>query len=248
MSGCISRPALIHKITPETGLILTRLRFTNLRILTICRSGLRCMSVGVVDFTNPSRVETCIQLAPAACRPGGGCVSELQARRLAWSTVIQASAPSSPPPSGPGPPIDSRISRADDANAGCRRRQVGLDTYDLIRTFGGPNPIEAPDLYPINHPDVRHIYEDFDRGRRQSFRVSSFTATSTSIVTVSISRSAAQRDQDLHQLGRGGKGLRERDVHLHAGSSGSTRSMEVSTRFTHFFQLKAVGGETATRF
>jgi len=27
-----------------------------------------------------------------------------------------------------------------------------VDTYDLIRSFAGPNPIEAPDLYEVNHP------------------------------------------------------------------------------------------------
>ena len=57
-----------------------------------------------------------------------------------------------PPVADPGPPEDEvqftvLTTRTLDADGD----QVGLDTYDLIRAFGGPNPIEAPDLYPVNH-------------------------------------------------------------------------------------------------
>ena len=38
-----------------------------------------------------------------------------------------------------------------------------VDTYDLIRSFAGPNPIEAPDLYEVNHPGSPHIFEATDQ-------------------------------------------------------------------------------------
>lgn len=52
--------------------------------------------------------------------------------------------------------------------------------------------IEAPDLYPVNHPAVQHIYEGETFIFRWKFKINA--------------------------------------------------NMEVSTRFSHFFQLKAVGG------
>ena len=39
---------------------------------------------------------------------------------------------------------------------------VGMAAYDLIRAFGGSRPIESPDLYPENHPQVPHIVEAHD--------------------------------------------------------------------------------------
>ena len=38
-----------------------------------------------------------------------------------------------------------------------------VDTYDLIKNFAGPNPIEAPDLYEVNHPGLPHIFEATDQ-------------------------------------------------------------------------------------
>ena len=37
-----------------------------------------------------------------------------------------------------------------------------VDTYDLIKNFAGPNPIESPDLYEVNHPGTPHIFESTD--------------------------------------------------------------------------------------
>jgi hypothetical protein len=39
---------------------------------------------------------------------------------------------------------------------------VGLGAYELIWDLGGQGSIESPDLYPVNHPEVEHIYEDVD--------------------------------------------------------------------------------------
>ena len=118
---------------------------------------------------------------------------------------------------------------------------IGLDTYDLIRDFGGPNPIEAPDLYPINHPDVRHIYEDADATVGNHFvfiihrdididrdRVENDDRQRNEIKTYSSSEEAV-------------KGF-ENETFIYRWKFRINSEMEVSTRFSHFFQLKAVGG------
>ena len=147
-----------------------------------------------------------------------------------------------PPVADPRPPEDEveftvLTTRTLDADGD----QVGLDTYDLIRTFGGPNPIEAPDLYPINHPDVRHIYEDFDPiiGNHFVFiihrdididrdRVENTDRQRNEIKTYSSSEEAV-------------KGF-ENETFVYRWKFQINADMEVSTRFSHFFQLKAVGG------
>lgn len=119
---------------------------------------------------------------------------------------------------------------------------VGLDTYDLIRDFGGPNPIEAPDLYSINHPGVRHIYEDIDANIGNHFvfiihrdididrdRVENDDRQRNEIKTYSSSEEAL-------------KGF-ENETFIYRWKFRINAEMEVSTRFTHLFQLKAVGGE-----
>ena len=147
-----------------------------------------------------------------------------------------------PPVTDPGPPTDSvpfnvLTTRSLDADGD----QSGLDAYDLIRAFGGPNPIEAPDLYPINHPDVRHIYEDSDATVRNHFvfiihrdididrdRVENDDRQRNEIKTYSSSEEAV-------------KGF-ENETFIYRWKFKINDSMEVSTRFSHFFQLKAVGG------
>lgn len=117
----------------------------------------------------------------------------------------------------------------------------GLDAYDLIRDFGGPNSIEAPDLYPINHPEVRHIYEDFDADIGNHFvftmhrdididrdRVENDDRQRNEIKTYSSSEEAV-------------KGF-ENETFIYRWKFRINAEMEVSTRFSHFFQLKAVGG------
>lgn len=149
----------------------------------------------------------------------------------------------SPPPAGTPPPTDTvnytvLTERRLDADGD----QVGLDTYDLIRDFGGPNPIEAPDLYPINHPGVRHIYEDFDATVGDHFvfiihrdldidrdRVENDDRQRNEIKTYNSSEEAV-------------KGF-ENETFIYRWKFRVNADMAVSTRFTHLFQLKAVGGE-----
>lgn len=38
----------------------------------------------------------------------------------------------------------------------------GLTAYQLIQNFAGKKSIESPDLYPANHPNEKHIYEETD--------------------------------------------------------------------------------------
>jgi hypothetical protein len=124
---------------------------------------------------------------------------------------------------------------------------VGLDTYDLIRAFGGdyvPGPIETPDLYPINHPAVRHIYEDSDATVGNHFvfiihrdididrdRVENDDRQRNEIKTYNSSEEAV-------------KGY-ENETFIYRWKFKINADMEVSTRFSHFFQLKAVGGDSS---
>ena len=144
-----------------------------------------------------------------------------------------------PPPDPPSDPVGytELTTRTLDADGD----MSGLDAYDLIRDFGGPNPIEAPDLYPINHPGVKHIYEDFDATVGNHFvfiihrdvdidrdRVENDDRQRNEIKTYSSSEEAV-------------KGF-ENETFIYRWKFRINSSMEVSTRFSHFFQLKAVGG------
>ena len=150
--------------------------------------------------------------------------------------------PSAPAPPAAGPPTDEQsftvlTTRTLDADGD----MSGLDTYDLIRDFGGPNPIEAPDLYAINHPGVRHIYEDFDAivGNHFVFII--------------------HRDIDIDRDRSDITDRQRNEIKTYSGSEEAVKGyenetfvlrwkfrinadMEVSTRFSHFLQLKAVGG------
>ena len=148
-----------------------------------------------------------------------------------------------PPGPDPGPPTDTvpytvLTTRTLDADGD----MVGLDTYDLIRDFGGPNPIEAPDLYPVNHPGIRHIYEDFDPviGNHFVFIIHR---------DIDIDRDRLDiTDRQRNEIKTYGgsdedvKGF-ENETFVYRWKFRINESMEVSTRFSHFFQLKAVGGD-----
>ena len=122
--------------------------------------------------------------------------------------------------------------------------QSGLDTYDLIRAFGGdyvPGPIEAPDLYPINHPGVRHIYEDFDAdiGNHFVFIIHR---------DIDIDRDRTENDDrqrnEIKTYDKSEEAVKgyEDETFIYRWKFRINADMEVSTRFSHFFQLKAVGG------
>ena len=121
---------------------------------------------------------------------------------------------------------------------------VGLDAYDLIRDFGGdyvPGPIEAPDLYPINHPAVRHIYEDSDAtvGNHFVFVIHR---------DIDIDRDRVENDDrqrnEIKTYDKSEEAVLgfENETFIYRWKFRINAEMEVSTRFTHLFQLKAVGG------
>ena len=147
-----------------------------------------------------------------------------------------------PPTPTAGPPTDTvqfnvLTTRTLDADGD----MVGLDTYDLIRDFGGPNPIEAPDLYPINHPGVRHIYEDFDAivGKHFVFIIHR---------DIDIDRDRVENDDrqrnEIKTYASSEEAVKgfENETFIYRWKFKINADMEVSTRFTHLFQLKAVGG------
>lgn len=153
-----------------------------------------------------------------------------------------------PPDPPPDPPSDSvgytvLTTRTLDADGA----MVGLDAYDLIRDFGGdyvPGPIEAPDLYPINHPAEKHIYEDFDATIGNHF-------VFTIHRDIDIDRDRVENDdrqrneiKTYDQSEEAVKGF-ENETFIYRWKFKINDSMEVSTRFSHFFQLKAVGGESS---
>jgi hypothetical protein len=118
----------------------------------------------------------------------------------------------------------------------------GLTAYDLIRAFAGSNPIESPDMYSLNHPEVDHIVEDWDREVGNHF--------------VFKAHRDIDRDRDRYQT----TDRQRNEIKTYNSSEDAvkgyqnetmvfswkfkiTEGMEVSTRFSHFFQLKAVGGQ-----
>jgi hypothetical protein len=122
---------------------------------------------------------------------------------------------------------------------------VGLDAYDLIRAFGGdyvPGPIEAPDLYPINHPAVRHIYEDSDAtvGNHFVFIIHRDIDIDRDVVANDDRQRNEIKTYDKSE--EAVKGF-ENETFIYRWKFKINAGMEVSTRFTHLFQLKAVGGE-----
>ena len=119
---------------------------------------------------------------------------------------------------------------------------VGLDAYDLIRAFGGSNPIESPDLYAINHPGVAHIVEDSDAvvGNHFVFRIH----RDIDIDRDRVENDDRQRNEIKTYAGSDEevKGF-ENETVVYRWKFRINESMEVSRRFTHLFQLKAVGGD-----
>ena len=166
-------------------------------------------------------------LALGGCSQGGGSPAPVD----------------TPPPIDLPPPSDEvpftvLTTRTLDADGD----MVGLDAYDLIRDFGGPNPIEAPDLYPINHPGVRHIYEDYDPDIGNHFVFISHR-------DIDIDRDRVENDDrqrnEIKTYASSEEAVKgfENETFIYRWKFKINASMEVSTRFTHLFQLKAVGGE-----
>lgn len=154
--------------------------------------------------------------------------------------------PNIPPPvADPGPPTDEvQFTVLTERTLDADGDMVGLGAYDLIRAFGGdyvPGPIEAPDLYPINHPGVQHIYEDSDAtvGNHFVFIIHR---------DVDIDRDRVENDDrqrnEIKTYDKSEEVVKgfENETFVYRWKFRINGDMEVSTRFTHLFQLKAVGG------
>ena len=118
----------------------------------------------------------------------------------------------------------------------------GKSAYDLIRAFGGSRSIESPDLYSVNHPGVPHIFEDTDDVVGDHF--------------VFVVHRDEDRDRDRQNITdrqrneiktykiseRAVKGF-ENETLVFRWFFRINENMTISRRFTHLFQLKAVGGD-----
>lgn len=148
-----------------------------------------------------------------------------------------------PPPSGGTPPVDAAnytelTVRSLDADGD----QSGLSAYDLIRAFGGPNPIEAPDLYAVNHPGIEHIYEAFDAEIGNHFVFIIHRDEDIDRDRVDITDRQRNEIKTYNSSEEALKGF-ENETFVYTWKFRINDDMEVSTRFSHFFQLKAVGGD-----
>ena len=117
-----------------------------------------------------------------------------------------------------------------------------VDTYDLIKNFAGPNPIEAPDLYEINHPGSPHIFEATDQDVGDHFvfvihrdddrdrdRLDVTDRQRNEIKTYDKSDDAVKAYED--------------EIMIYRWKFKIESGISLTTRFSHFFQLKAVGGD-----
>lgn len=118
---------------------------------------------------------------------------------------------------------------------------AGIETYELIRSVLGPDALEAPDLYPDNHPEVKHVIEESDTVLGNHF---------TFLIHRDIDK---DRDTDYTDRQRNEiKAYSGSDDKLKAFKGESLRynwffqldeGFSISKNFSHFFQLKAVGGD-----
>ncbi len=118
---------------------------------------------------------------------------------------------------------------------------TGLAAYDLIRAFGGSRPIEAPDLYPENHPGVAHIYEDTDATVGNHFVFIIHRDIDIDRDRLDITDRQRNEIKTYDGSEEALKGY-ENETFVFTWKFKINADMAVSTRFSHFFQLKAVGG------
>ena len=172
-------------------------------------------------------------LALGACTSGGGAPTV--------PLVV------TPPPTSSPPTDELRYTVLTTRTLDADGDGVGLDTYDLIRAFGGdynPGPIETPDLYPVNHPGVRHIYEDSDGTVGNHFVFTIHRDIDIDRDRVDITDRQRNEIKTYDQSEEAVKGY-ENETFVYTWKFRINADMEVSTRFSHFFQLKAVGGDAS---
>ncbi len=117
----------------------------------------------------------------------------------------------------------------------------GTETYALIESVFGNGCIEAPDLYPSNHPEVKHIVEKTDNIVGNYFEF---------CIHRDIDR---DRDTDYTDRQRNEIKTYEPSPANLKGFKGETmrfhwyfklqEGFTISKNFSHFFQFKAVNGD-----
>ena len=146
------------------------------------------------------------------------------------------------PPPVATPPTDTLVfdvltERTLDADGA----DIGLSAYQLIRDFGGSGAIEAPDLYPVNHPGVEHITEDSVGVVGNHFVFVIHRDTDIDRDRVEITDRQRNEIKTYSSSEEAVKAY-ENETFIYTWKFRINAGMEVSTRFSHFFQLKAVGG------
>lgn len=118
---------------------------------------------------------------------------------------------------------------------------IGADTYDLIREFGGARCIESPDLYHVNHPEVSHIVEARDQtvGDHFVFKIHRDLDRDRDRLDITD-----RQRNEIKTYGPSEDAVKafEGETLILRWRFKITEGFELSKRFSHFFQLKAVGG------
>jgi hypothetical protein len=119
----------------------------------------------------------------------------------------------------------------------------GVETYALIRGVFGPDSIEAPDLFANNHPGVAHIREDSDGivGNHFVFLVHRDLDWDRDTYPATTDR---QRNE-IKTYDGSAESLKayEGETFMLTWKFKINATMPVSKNFSHFFQLKGVGGD-----
>ncbi len=170
-----------------------------------------------------------IALGLDACGSGGGTPT--------------VATPQNPPPVVTPPPVDeAAYTVVSTRTLSADGFEAGVDTYDLIRNFGGPNPIEAPDLYAVNHPGAPHIYEDEDAEVGNHFVFVLHRDLDRDRDRLDITDRQRNEIKTYNSSEDAVKGF-ENETLVFRWKFKINADMSVSTRFTNLFQLKAVGGD-----
>jgi len=116
----------------------------------------------------------------------------------------------------------------------------GMSAYQLIRDFGGPKPIEAPDLYPENHPKVKHIFERTDDVVGHHF-VFTIHKNQDKDRNKYVKFGDRQRNE-IKAYSKSSDNLKgfEGDTLSYSWKFKVGKEMTISKNFTHLFQLKSV--------
>lgn len=117
-----------------------------------------------------------------------------------------------------------------------------VDTYDLIKNFAGPNPIESPDLYEVNHPGTPHIFEstDDDVGNHFVFVIHRDDDRDRDRLDITD----RQRNEiKTYDKSEDAVKAYEGEIMIYRWKFKIESGISLTTRFSHFFQLKAVGGD-----